>query len=194
MEISFEYSNESAKKSIAHQMKETGRDFRGFALVHDNLEELCENAYPLEMHYDEKPKTADNHIAGVATLASVLDTGDGLIPVRITVKLYDNRIPKLHIVINGATAITAGRTRNAHVSAGGISVNKIKISDFFDIVKNSEEFTKRIPHVNLYTHDDKEASHAADNAGNPPLAINENASNGKLSREEGNVNREYSLI
>ncbi len=57
----------------------------------------------------------------------------------------DSCLISIIIVINGAASITAGRTQNAHVSAGSNPVNIMKISVFFNIVKNSEEFKKRIP-------------------------------------------------
>ncbi|MBQ1729812.1 MAG: hypothetical protein II036_05640, partial [Oscillospiraceae bacterium] len=62
LSIEFEYSNAGAQRSISHQVEETRQDYSAFSLVQSNLEAICENAYPLEAHYDEKPKTADNHV------------------------------------------------------------------------------------------------------------------------------------
>lgn len=144
LEVTFDYTNNGARRSAAHQWNETQGDYRGFALVQDNLEGLSKDAYPLEMHVDEKPKTADNHVTQAATLASVLRTNEGDIPVRMTIKFYDNQDPKLHVVINGDTLVQEARTHNAHDATGGISA-EITIPEFFDLVNGSEEFGKRIP-------------------------------------------------
>lgn len=144
LDITFEYTSAGGKRSIAHQRGETDLDYTGFALVQDNLEELCRNAYPLEMHPDEKPKAEDSRVTQIATLGSVLWVKDGGIPVRMTIKFYDNGQSKLHIVINRGTTDIDGWTQNARIPPGNAPA-KISISDFFNVVKESEEFVKRIP-------------------------------------------------
>ncbi len=144
LEITFSYTKNGARRSIAHQYGETKGDYRNFALVHDNLEELCKNAYPLEVHADEKPKTPDNHVVRVATLVSVLRTEAGDIPVKMTVKFYDNEGPKLHVIINGDAPVQEVWTHNAHSTTGNAPVT-INIPAFFRLVNGSKEFEKRVP-------------------------------------------------
>ena len=146
LSIEFEYSNAGAQRSISHQVEETRQDYSAFSLVQSNLEAICENAYPLEAHYDEKPKTADNHVSGVATLGSVLQAGSRQIPVRLTIKFYDNAAPKLHIIINGegSAPVREGGTQKAHQPTESTPAT-MTIADYFKLVNGSEEFTKRIP-------------------------------------------------
>ena len=144
LEVTFDYSNNGARRSIAHQYGETNGDYRNFAIVQDNLEGLSKNAYPLEMHLDEKPKATNNHVTQVATLASVLRTEAGDIPVKMTVKFYDNEGPKLHVVINGDAPVQDVWTQNAHSTTGEVSA-EITIPEFFQLVNGNEDFGKRIP-------------------------------------------------
>ena len=150
LDIEFQYSRSGAGRSVAHQFSETNGDYVDFTKVQSNLKELCQNAYPLEAHYDEKPKTADNHVTGVVTLASVLRTSEGVVPVRMTVKFYDNTNPRLHVVINqaisesGSTFIHDEWTQSAHISTENAPAT-MTITDYFKLVNGNEEFTKRIP-------------------------------------------------
>ena len=149
LDIEFQYSRSGAGRSVAHQFSETNGDYVDFTKVQSNLKELCQNAYPLEAHYDEKPKTADNHVTGVVTLASVLRTSEGVVPVRMTVKFYDNTNPRLHVVINqaisesGSTFIHDEWTQSAHISTENAPAT-MTITDYFKLVNGSEEFTKRM--------------------------------------------------
>ena len=146
LEVEFEYSKRGAKRSVSHQYDATHGDYTGFSLVQKNLKELCENAYPLEAHYDEKPKASDNHVTGVATLGSVLQAGSRQLPVRLTIKFFDNAEPKLHIVINseGSAPVRADGTQNAHQPTENTPAT-MTITDYFKLVNGNEEFTKRIP-------------------------------------------------
>ena len=144
LEVTFDYTNNGARRSAAHQWNETEGDYRGFAVVQENLEGLSQNAYPLEMHVDEKPKTKDSHVTQVATLGSILHTDEGYIPVRMTIKFFDNEDPKLHVIINGDTLVQEAWTHETHNATGDISA-KITIPEFFNLVKESNEFGKRIP-------------------------------------------------
>ena len=177
LSIEFEYSNAGAQRSISHQAGETRQNYGAFSLVQSNLEAVCENAYPLEAHYDEKPKTADNHVSGVATLGSVLQAGSRQIPVRLTIKFYDNAAPKLHIIINGegSAPVREGGTQNAHQPTES-TPNTMTIADFFKLVNGSEEFTKRIP--------DSITGKRFDNAESAPYNV------GETSRREENYGGE----
>ncbi|MBQ2601907.1 MAG: hypothetical protein II583_00655, partial [Oscillospiraceae bacterium] len=181
LDIEFHYSRSGAGRSIAHQFSETNGDYVDFAKVQSSLKELCQNAYPLEAHFDEKPKTADNHVTGVVTLASVLRTSEGIVPVRMTVKFYDNTNPRLHVVINqaisesGSTFIHDEWTQSAHISTENAPAT-MTITDFFKLVNGSEEFTKRIPDSITGKH--------FDNAKSAPY------NEGKASRREENYGGE----
>ena len=86
----------------------------------------------------------------MVTLASVLRTSEGVVPVRMTVKFYDNTNPRLHVVINqaisesGSTFIHDEWTQSAHISTENAPAT-MTITDYFKLVNGSEEFTKRIP-------------------------------------------------
>ncbi len=144
LEVSFEYTVNGLRRSVAHQYKETNGDYRGFAAVQDNLEALSRNAYPMEMHPDEKPKTSDNHVTSVATLASILQTEQGYIPVKMTIKFYDDQGPKLHVIINGATPVQEVWTQKTPRTTEDDPAY-VSISEFLRLVNSNEEFTKRIP-------------------------------------------------
>ena len=181
LDIEFQYSRSGAGRSVAHQFSETNGDYVDFTKVQSNLKELCQNAYPLEAHYDEKPKTADNHVTGVVTLASVLRTSEGVVPVRMTVKFYDNTNPRLHVVINqaisesGSTFIHDEWTQSAHISTENAPAT-MTITDYFKLVNGSEEFTKRIP--------DSITGKRFDNAKSAPYNV------GNTSRREDNYGGE----
>ena len=86
----------------------------------------------------------------MVTLASVLRTSEGVVPVRMTVKFYDNTNPRLHVVINqaisesGSTFIHDEWTQSAHISTENAPAT-MTITDYFKLVNGNEEFTKRIP-------------------------------------------------
>jgi hypothetical protein len=136
IDVSFEYTGRGASRSIAHQFNETRGDYSGFAIVQDNLEELCKNAYPLEMHRDEKPKVADGNVTQIATLGSVLKTEEGYIPVRMTIKFFNNGAPKPHVIINGDISVQDASAHGAHNATGNIPA-AITIPEYFDLVKGS---------------------------------------------------------
>ncbi|MBO5790718.1 MAG: hypothetical protein J6R40_06130, partial [Clostridia bacterium] len=156
LDVSFEYSGNALRRSAAHQERESGNRYNDFALVNANLKELCENAYPAEAHIDEKPPTSDGHVQAAATLFSVLRDGERLIPVKMTVKFYDNQDPTLHIVIasdktqNKSIPEDAAGTQNAHHVAGDTLTN-MSVSDFLGLVNGSEQFTKRMPDISRKT-------------------------------------------
>gem|GEM_PF-942612 len=151
LDVSFEYSGNGLRRSLGHQEQESGKNFDDLALVNANLKELCENAYPAEAHVDEKPPTSDGHVQAAATLFSVLQDGERLIPVKMTVKFFDNRDPTLHILIasnktqNKSTNVnTVGTQIDAQHIADGTLTN-ISVADFLEVVNGSEQFTKRMP-------------------------------------------------
>ena len=77
-------------------------------------------------------------------------------PVKITVKFFDNIDPTLHILIasnktqNKSTNVNTVGTQNAHHIAEG-TLTKMSLSDFLGLVNGSEQFTKRMPDISRKT-------------------------------------------
>ena len=65
-----------------------------------NIEEVLRNAKPLEAHADKKSKP---HVEGMIVLASALQDGERIIPVRAELKLFDNRPTTLYFAIAETT-------------------------------------------------------------------------------------------
>lgn len=177
LDVSFEYSANGMRRSASHQRDISGMEFNDFALVNANLKELCENAYPAEAHVDEKPPESDGHVQAAATLFSALRDGDRVIPVKMTVKFFDNRNPTLHVVVSGETAnegadvIAVGTQENAQHIAEGTLVDGISIADFLALVNGNTEFSKRIPSISN-AQDKPKATGAA------PIGFSENGEAG----------------
>ena len=107
LEIEYEYRTKTVRESANHQAQLTGREYGDMALVHANIEEVLDAAVPLEAHTDKKGKP---HVEGMIVLASALQDGERIIPVRAELKLYDNEPTALYLAI---AETTAEESRNA---------------------------------------------------------------------------------
>ena len=96
LEIEYEYRTKTVRESANHQAQLTGREYGDMALVHANIEEVLDAAVPLEAHTDKKGKP---HVEGMIVLASALQDGARIIPVRAELKLYDNEPTALYLAI-----------------------------------------------------------------------------------------------
>ena len=101
LEIEYEYRTKTVRESANHQAQLTGREYGDMALVHANIEEILDAAVPLEAHTDKKGKP---HVEGMIVLASALQDGERIIPVRAELKLYDNEPTALYLAIAETTA------------------------------------------------------------------------------------------
>ena len=100
LDIEFTYGNNNIKESVGKQTELTPREYNDFALVQANIEEVLRNAKPLEAHADKKSKP---HVEGMIVLASALQDGERIIPVRAELKLFDNRPTTLYFAIAETT-------------------------------------------------------------------------------------------
>lgn len=100
LDIEFTYGNNNIKESVGKQTELTPREYNDFALVQANIEEVLANAVPLEAHADKKGKP---HVEGMIVLASALQDGERIIPVRAELKLFDNRPTTLYFAIAETT-------------------------------------------------------------------------------------------
>ena len=100
LDIEFRYGNNNIKESVGKQTELTPREYNDFALVQANIEEVLRNAKPLEAHADKKGKP---HVEGMIVLASALQDGERIIPVRAELKLFDNRPTTLYFAIAETT-------------------------------------------------------------------------------------------
>lgn len=107
LDVNFSYGNNNIHESVSKQTELTPREYNDLALVQANIEEVLANAVPLEAHTDKKGKP---HVDGMIVLASALQDGERIIPVRAELKLYDNRPTALYFAI---AETTAKESRNA---------------------------------------------------------------------------------
>ncbi len=107
LDVEFNYGSRNIQESVNKQRELTSREYSDFALVQANIEEVLANAVPLEAHADKKGKP---HVDGMIVLASALQDGERIIPVRAELKLYDNRPTALYMAI---AETTAEESRNA---------------------------------------------------------------------------------
>ena len=107
LDIEFRYGSANIKESVNKQKDVSDKEYNDFALVQANIEEVLQNAVPLEAHVDKK---GVEHVEGMIVLASALQDGERVIPVRAELKLYDNRPTALYFAI---AETTAEESRNA---------------------------------------------------------------------------------
>ena len=101
IDVEFSYGSRNIQESANKQRELTPREYNDFALAQANIEEVLQNAVPLEAHPDKKGKA---HVDGMIVLASALQDGKRIIPVRAELKLYDNRPTALYFAIAETTA------------------------------------------------------------------------------------------
>ena len=101
VDVEFNYGSRNIQESVNKQRELTSREYNDFALVQANIEEVLADAVPLEAHADKKGKP---HVDGMIVLASALQDGARIIPVRAELKLYDNRPTALYMAIAETTA------------------------------------------------------------------------------------------
>lgn len=101
LDIEFGYGSNNIRESTNKQANLTREEYSDFALVQANIEEVLRNAKPLEAHADKKGKA---HVEGMIVLASALQDGERIIPVRAELKLFDNRPTTLYFAIAETTA------------------------------------------------------------------------------------------
>ena len=106
-DVEFKYGSNNIQESANKQSGLTKDEYNDFALVQANIEEVLTKAVPLEAHADKKGKP---HVDGMIVLASALQDGARIIPVRAELKLYDNRPTALYMAI---AETTAEESRNA---------------------------------------------------------------------------------
>ena len=100
LDIEFGYGSANIKEGANKQTIVSGMEYNDFALVQANIEEVLANAVPLEAHADKKGKP---HVEGMIVLASALQDGERIIPVRAELKLFDNRPTTLYFAIAETT-------------------------------------------------------------------------------------------
>ena len=100
-DVEFKYGSNNIQESANKQSGLTKEEYNDFALVQANIEEVLTKAVPLEAHADKKGKP---HVDGMIVLASALQDGARIIPVRAELKLYDNRPTALYMAIAETTA------------------------------------------------------------------------------------------
>nr|DAJ22686.1 MAG TPA: Chromosome segregation ATPase [Siphoviridae sp. cttZS1] len=166
LEIEYEYRTKTVRESANHQAQLTGREYGDMALVHANIEEVLDAAVPLEAHADKKGKP---HVEGMIVLASALQDGARIIPVRAELKLYDNEPTALYLAIaetqdkqkrtgsqmeestqkdtrqpsTGSSDRTGSQddgSASAEVHPTGSS--DLTITDFYNLVKHDANFAK----------------------------------------------------
>ncbi len=107
VDVEFVYGSSNIQESTNKQANLSRGEYNDFALIQANIEEVLANAVPLEAHADKKGKP---HVEGMIVLASALQDGARIIPVRAELKLYDNRPTALYMAI---AETTAEESRNA---------------------------------------------------------------------------------
>ncbi len=109
VDVEFGYGSKNIQESANKQRELTSREYNDFALAQANIEEVLANAVPLEAHADKKGKP---HVDGMIVLASALQDGERIIPVRAELKLYDNRPTALYFAIAETTAKNSREAAN----------------------------------------------------------------------------------
>ena len=166
LEIEYEYRTKTVRESANHQAQLTGREYGDMALVHANIEEVLDAAVPLEAHADKKGKP---HVEGMIVLASALQDGERIIPVRAELKLYDNEPTALYLAIaetqdkqkrtgsqmeestqkdtrqpsTGSSDRTGSQDDgSASAEAHPTGSSDLTITDFYNLVKHDANFAK----------------------------------------------------
>ena len=109
LNVEYQYRTDTARKSANHQTEVSGREYNDLALIQANIEEVLEKAVPLEAHVDRKAKP---HVEGIIVLASALQDGKRVIPVRAELKIFDNEPTSLYIAIAETTAKNSREAAN----------------------------------------------------------------------------------
>ena len=152
IDVEFRYGNRNIQESANKQKNVSGNEYNDFAMVQANIEEILEHAVPLEAHPDKKGK---DHVDGMIVLASALQDGERVIPVRAELKLYDNQPTALYMAIaessaeeslNAANKKRAGSEAAENATTGirqpPTSSSTLTIAEFYQLVKNDPDFTK----------------------------------------------------
>lgn len=121
-------------------------------MVQANIEEVLKEAKPLEAHRNRKK---NDHVEGMIVLASALQDGERIIPVKAELKIYDDGPTVLYIALAETSAkdsSEAAQKRRAGSKAERNAANnapllptgssKLTIADFYDLVKDYPNFTK----------------------------------------------------
>ena len=152
IDVEFRYGNRNIQESANKQKNVSGNEYNDFAMVQANIEEILEHAVPLEAHPDKKGK---DHVDGMIVLASALQDGERVIPVRAELKLYDNQPTALYMAIAESSAeesLNAANKKRAGLEAAENATTDIRqpptssstltIAEFYQLVKNDPDFTK----------------------------------------------------
>ena len=152
IDVEFRYGNRNIQESANKQKNVSGNEYNDFAMVQANIEEILEHAVPLEAHPDKKGK---DHVDGMIVLASALQDGERVIPVRAELKLYGNQPTALYMAIAESSAeesLNAANKKRAGSEAAENATTDIRqpptssstltIAEFYQLVKNDPDFTK----------------------------------------------------
>lgn len=150
--VEFEYRTKTVNVGANHQAELTKSELNDFALVQANIEEVLKEAKPLEAHRNRKK---NDHVEGMIVLASALQDGERIIPVKAELKIYDDGPTVLYIALAETSAkdsSEAAQKRRAGSKAERNAANnapllptgssKLTIADFYDLVKDYPNFTK----------------------------------------------------
>jgi hypothetical protein len=150
--VEFEYRTKTVNVGANHQAELTKSELNDFALVQANIEEVLKEAKPLEAHRNRKK---NDHVEGIIVLASALQDGERIIPVKAELKIYDDGPTVLYIALAETSAkdsSEAAQKRRAGSKAERNAANnapllptgssKLTIADFYDLVKDYPNFTK----------------------------------------------------
>ena len=150
--VEFEYRTKTVNVGANHQAELTKSELNDFALVQANIEEVLKEAKPLEAHRNRKK---NDHVEGMIVLASALQDGERIIPVKAELKIYDDGPTVLYIALAETSAkdsSEAAQKRRAGSKAERNAANnapllptgssKLTITDFYDLVKDYPNFTK----------------------------------------------------
>ena len=151
-DVEFKYGSNNIQESANKQSGLTKDEYNDFALVQANIEEVLTKAVPLEAHADKKGKP---HVDGMIVLASALQDGARIIPVRAELKLYDNRPTALYMAIAETTAEESRDAANkkrtgsqayddaiTHTMEMPTGSSDLTITDFYNLVKHDVNFAK----------------------------------------------------
>ena len=151
-DVEFKYGSNNIQESANKQSGLTRDEYNDFALVQANIEEVLTKAVPLEAHADKKGKP---HVDGMIVLASALQDGARIIPVRAELKLYDNRPTALYMAIAETTAEESRDAANkkrtgsqayddaiTHTMEMPTGSSDFTITDLYNLVKHDVNFAK----------------------------------------------------
>lgn len=147
IELSFEYLKKKLKESINYQY---GR-FDSFVKMLSNLDELIENAVPIEQHGNKYEGTIreDHSLNQVYVLLSLLEDGEKYIPVQFEIKEFVGKNNVLHLTV-ALNEIEANALKPTSVEKNGENDSDIASTFIIaDVVKkinpDDRNFLKYIP-------------------------------------------------